>query len=372
MPLPGVTIDIVEALARPGAPTQTGTWFLLFSGGSGTNMPTLITDPNKVTAAYGVTAPVGVIRDYVSAAMREGASRVYTVRAGTADAAGWTAALEALDPSYGPGQVTIPGVSTTAAHDALIAHAGEHLERIVLLDADPAMSAPDLVTLAGTYSAELGAKRATITTGTATVTGPVNTTRVIPGSVYLAALIARGDARVGHANHAPAGRHDGGAGQVLSVPAGAALLSTVYTRPERDSLFDAGVSTFDTPQGTLTVEGFPSLDTDGVYRQLNVSRLLAQVYVDLNVTLGEFINTPTDGGGRKYARIESALVGYLLPLEDSDALYGANGSSFSVSVAEENTAADVSAAIIRAAVELYPTFATERIALTINVHTPGA
>ena len=372
MPLPGVTIDIVEALARPGAPTNTGTWFLVFTAGSGTDVPTLITDPTKITATYGSTSPVGVIRDYVSSAMREGASRVIAVRAPSADAAGYTSALAALDPSYGPGQVSIPGDSTPAAHDALIAHAGAHLERVALLDADPAATAAELVATAVGYREEVGAKRATIVAGTATVAAPVNTTRVIPGSVFLAALIARGDARVGHTNHTPAGAHDGGAGQVLSLPAGSATLSASYTYEERGELFEAGVTTFSTPQGTLTVEGFPSLDVDGVYRQLNVGRLLMQVYVDLNLTLAEFVNTPTDGGGRKYARVESALVGYLLPLEDADALYGANGSSFSVSVAEQNTAADVTAAIIRAAVELTPTFTAERIALTINVHTPGA
>ncbi|NHA02036.1 hypothetical protein G5V59_26975 [Nocardioides sp. W3-2-3] len=242
MARPQIVVNVAAALQRRGTPTDTGVAFLVYAGATGPSDPIqCYSKADALAAAVPETQAT-----WVGDCLNQGAPSVWVLRAAAADAsavteAEWTTALSKIGAGFGPGQVFIPGVSTAAAHAALLDHA-DLFTRCVLLDVAGDATATAIATTAAGLAAAPGSERATILAGWPTVTGPAGTTRDIPGSVVTAGLVARGDAAAGHANNAPAGSQGRGAGFV----AGAVAISTAFTDAEHDTLHDAGVSVFRT------------------------------------------------------------------------------------------------------------------------------
>lgn len=135
MPRPQIVVNVTSTPVRRGADSPTGTAFMAYTAATGPAGPVAVTSP---AAAVAAGIPQAVV-DYISDCLTLGAPRVVAVRATAAGAdatlAEWTAALEQMEDTYGMGQVMIPGVATTAAHDALLAHANT-TGRTVLLDGE--------------------------------------------------------------------------------------------------------------------------------------------------------------------------------------------------------------------------------------------
>ncbi|MFW6776072.1 hypothetical protein ACOACO_17445 [Nocardioides sp. CPCC 205120] len=361
MSAPQIVVTVTGALARRGTETPTGTAFLVYAGATGPTEPVRCYSSAEAVAAE-VPAPIAA---YVDDVLRLGAPSVYVVRAAAADAAAvtqpeWATALATLSGGFGVGQVLIPGVATAAAHGALLAHAAA-TGRTVLLDAAKDAAAASLATTAAGLAAAEGADRAGLIAPWVEMPGPAGTTREVPGSVVAAGLAARGDAAVGHANHAPAGDQGRGAG---TVTAGRAV-TVAYTGAERDTLHDAGVSVIRLIGGVPTLYGWVALSDDATWRQLSAGRMAMQLQSGLTGVAGKFLFRQLDGRGLLYRELEGALRGYLAPIAATDALWGPVADAFDVDVEGVNTPTTAAAGELHAAVAVALTPHTERVVINV-------
>ncbi|MEJ7846436.1 MAG: hypothetical protein WKF93_12405, partial [Acidimicrobiales bacterium] len=233
MTRPQIKVNISAALVRRGLPTATGTAFLVYAGATGPTAPIRCLSAQD---ALDEAVPTGVA-PWVGDCLELGAPEVIVVRAAAVDAAAvtqaeWGTALATLTEEFGPGQVFIPGVTTAAAHAALLAHSNT-TSRCVLLDLPATAAASAAVTTGAGLAAATGADNAGLFAGWITLPGPAGITRNTPASVAAAGLVARGDTVTGHANHAPAGDQGRGAGV---VPEGRDV-TKAYTDDEVDDLY---------------------------------------------------------------------------------------------------------------------------------------
>lgn len=363
MSRPQIIVNVTQAIARRGVATETGTAFMAYAAATGTPAGVPV-ECLSADAAVAATVPAAVAA-WVGDALGQGAHRVIVVRAAAVDPAAvtqpeWQTALASLSAAYGAGQVLIPGVSSPAAHGALLAHAAS-TGRVALLDAPKDAAASATVTTAAGLAAASGAERSGLIAPWVTIPG-VSAPREVPGSVIAAGLSARGDAVAGHANHAPAGLHSGGAGVVQ----GGTGVTKSFTDAELDSLHDAGVSVIRMINGTPTLYGWRSLSDDPVFRQLSVGRMAMQLSVGLRGVAEQFLFEQIDGRGHLFAEFEGALRGYLLPLWVSDALYGDNATdSFDVEVRSANTPATIAAGELHATVQVRLTPHTELVTIKV-------
>lgn len=363
MSRPQIIVNVAAALSRRGAPTDTGPAFMAFIGATGPAAPVqCLSRADAITAA----APTA-IADYVADALDIGAPSVWIVKAAGADAdaaleAAWTAALSLFTGELGPGQVLIPGVATAAAHSALLAHAAA-TKRCALLDGASNAAGGATATAATALVAASGSTSTGWVGPWVTVPAGGGTTRTVPGSVIAAGLAARGDAFHGHANNAPAGDQGRGAGV---IERGTAVTMT-YTAAELDSLHEAGVSVIRMVNGSPTLMGWRSLaDPAGSFRQLNVGRMVMQLGVGINASVGKFLFQQIDGRGHRFAELEGALRGYLQPLWLADALYGDEADdAFDVDVSGVNTPTTVAAGELHAAVAVNLTPHTEKVVIDV-------
>lgn len=365
MPRPQIIVNITAALARRGAPTATGTAFFVFAGATGPTTPTRCLSAKDATDA---AVPAGVAA-WVGDCLAEGAPEVIVLRATAVDAtavteAEWKTALALLTDTYGPGQVLIPGVTSADAYAALLDHAST-TGRTVLLDGAKDATSSTLVTAATGLAAGEGAERAGFIAPWVTVPGAAGVAREVPGSVIAAALAARGDARIGHTNHAPAGDQGVGAGVVNK----GINVTKVFTLDELDDLADAGVSVIEQKYDKPTLYGWWSVSTDTRFRQLNIGRLCMQLGSGIYAAVEKFLFRQIDGKGLLYAEVEGALRGYLQRLWSANALYGETADdAFDVSVKDVNTPEMANAGQLKAAVEVTPTKHTESIEIDVVVN----
>lgn len=362
MSRPQIIVTVTGALARRGAPTDTGVAFMAYAGATGPTVPTRMKSAADALAATVPTAVAAWIGD----ALNQGAPEVVVVKAAstdpaTATEAQYTAALDLFHDGYGPGQVLIPGGTTAAAHAALLAH-GAASGRCVLLDVESDATAAEIVTVATGLNAAEGAERAGLIAPWVTVPGPAGVPRQVPGSVIAAGLAAREDAVAGHANSAPAGDKGYGAGQVRSGIAP----TVVFGSSDHDTLHDAGVCVIRDVRGAPTLYGWVSLSDDPTFRQLNVGRMTMQLATGIRAGGEKFLFKGIDGQGHLYAELEGFLRGYLQPLWVSGALYGAEADdAFDVDVQSVNTPTTAAAGELRSAVAVKLTPHTEKVVINI-------
>lgn len=370
MSRPQITVTVSEAVARPGADSSTGTAFLVYAGATGNITTPVVCSSVADAAATSAPAPIAA---WVGDCLNEGAPAVVLLRAAAVDASAvtqteWATALAKLTADLGPGQVCIPGVATAAAYAALLAH-GDATGRTVLLDAVSVPTASALATTAAGLAASAGATRAAFITPWVTVPASGGTTRDVPGSLIAAGLAARGDARVGHANQAPAGLHDGGAG----VSARGTAVTKVFLDSEVDALYDAGVDTIRMVLGRPTLMGWDALTTDAVFHQLNAGRTAMQLVDGITAVCSQFEFRQIDGRGHLYAELEGALRGYLQPLWQADALYGATATdAFDVEVASVNNPTTAAAGELHASVAAALTQHAEKVIIDVVISTASA
>lgn len=362
MPRPQIVVNVTAALARRGAPTATGTAFFVFAGATGPLVPTrCLTEAAALTAGV----PSGVAA-WVGYCLSEGAPEVIVVRAAAVaplavTEAEWTIALTLFTDEFGAGQVVIPGVDTAAAYAALLAHSAAS-GRTVLLDGATDTTSATAVAAASGLAAGAGADRAGFIAPWVTLPGAAGVAVEVPGSVIAAALAARGDAVVGHANHAPAGDQGRGAG---IVNRGINVTQT-FTATELDDLHDAGVSVIRQVYGKPTLYGWRSVSSDARFAQLNAGRFSMELGTGLFGAAGQFLFRQIDGRGHLFAELEGALRGYLAPLWSKDALYGATADdAFGVSVADVNTPTTIAAGELHSSVEVALTPHTEKVVIDV-------
>lgn len=367
MSRPQIVVNVAAALQRRGESTDTGRAFLVYAGAGGPSTPTRCLTAADATAASVPTAQA----TYVGDLLNQGAPEVWVLRAAASDAAAvteseWDAALAKLTDTYGPGQVLIPGIATAAAYDALLTHAAAS-GRCVLLDGASNASESTLTTAAAGLAAADGAERAGFIAGWVTVKAAGGGTRNVPGSVIAAGLAARGDARVGHTNHAPAFDQGVGAG----VAAGGTAVTVAYTNDELDDLSAAGVSVI---RGVVrdgkvipTLFDWKSISDDDNFRQLNWGRMHMELSFGIGSLVEKFLGRQIDGRGALFSELEGVLRGYFLPLWQADALYGAEpGDAFDVDTSSPNTPTTIQAGELHALAEVSLSPYTEKVVIDVT------
>lgn len=233
----------------------------------------------------------------------------------------WTAALGRFTKDLGPGQVSAPGRSTTAAHAALLAHAAAN-NRTALLDA------PDSPTIA-TVQAAASAQRGTNDTYGGLFApwlvipgATAGTTRIVPPSAGVAAKIAANEAMGNSPNAPAAGQPEG----VFSYVIG--LSQPTYDNGNgkdvtRDSMYSAGVNQITYRYGQYMVFGWRTLTAENganaEYLNLGNSRLRMAIsaralFLAENYILDEINPVKL---GRYRGDIEAMLSAYW-----PDSLYG--------------------------------------------------
>lgn len=229
------------------------------------------------------------------------------------------AAVNGLFPrSLGPGQVSIPGATTTAIYTGLLTHAQTN-NRVALLDgADTANDA--------TLNAAADAIRAASTVESFgglfapwhVVPGVVSgTTRTVPPSAATAGLMARSDGT--NSPNVPAAGPNGVCRFVVN------LSQTVLTGAVRQGLNEKGVNVYRMTYGTPRLYGYRTLVdpvNDAGWLSLAAARLRMQITNDADILGEEFMFPQLDGKGHTIARWAGALTGLLAGYYAVDALYG--------------------------------------------------
>src|SRR5262245_44032810 len=231
MARPGVTIIQSELPPPRSAPTETGVWFVAGTTASGTvDEPTLIRSLQEYETAFGARTGGAALYDAVDAYFREGGVRVYVVKA----AATPVDKLDLFTTQYGPGQVSVPGVTVVADQKKILAHCASH-NRVALLEAaDASDTASELVAEAAALEADANAWCGSLWAPHVTIPGVAGgTSREVPFTPIEAGLIARLD-RGGNPNRAAAGKN-GQSVYALDVKYG-------FTDADYTTINDAGVN----------------------------------------------------------------------------------------------------------------------------------
>ncbi len=364
MARPQVTVNISGALPVASASTDTGRLFFVYAGTGGPSTPTVI---SSVSAATDLDVP-DAIAAWIGDAIVQGATEVVALHAAAVDAdavtqAEWATALALLTPSFGPGQVTIPGVASTAAHQALLAHVAANAQRVALLDVAQDATVSSAAAAAAAIAASSGASRAAIVGPWIVFPGAGNSPRETPASVVAAGLAARGDTAQGHANQAPIFDQGRGAGTV----ADALDVETLFTDAEVDTLYDAGVNVFRRTGSIVVLTGWRSLTPTGVWRQFNVGRLAMDISATMSALMLQFLGRPIDGQGHLFSEIEGIITAELQQTWDAQGLYGATAEEAFNVVCDftNNTPETIAAGQVLASVAITASTSAEQIVINV-------
>ena len=277
----------------------------------------------------------------------------------------WTAALNTLPASWGPGVVAKLGTTTAVGHAGTVAHAAAN-NRLALLDGPAGASQSTLTTLASTVQSTAE----TATAGSAAyaaVFGPWvqvppfaggTAPRLVPASAVAAGLITR-QVLAGPANVAAAG-DNGVASWVLDAPVTPSVPGSTFTDAERDTLNGASpVNVFRRPYSgsntpPVVLYGYNTLGSAaGGWRQLTAQLLRLRLTDELQQVAERYVFDQVDGRGQKLADFAGALSGVLQAHYDSNELYGATPSdAYRVDVASVNTPTTIAAGQLNARVTI--------------------
>lgn len=263
---------------------------------------------------------------------------------GTSDRAGgtnitqFTAALNAIPASLGPGQVLAPGWTDTTVSgiwSALGSHALAN-NRVALCDIDDNVSAATAISDIGTTYQVASAGPIGFWAGNLSAPGVVSgTTRSIPPSCVVAALCARVDA-AGNPNQAAAGssyplQYCSGPASVVS---GLGANQT-YSAADINTLQQAGINTFAYVQSFQNYGFWSSLPetVDSIYFQLSHVRLRMAITASAQLVAQPYLFSQIDGQGSDILSFGSSLGQMLKKYYGVGALYGSTpGQAYAVDV----------------------------------------
>lgn len=371
MSAPGVQIQSIVGASAPGIQVETDTAFFVGfteKGVPATQAVVKLHSLAEYVTHFGNRISYGVVYDAVEAFFAEGGQKCYVARVVGPGATGdlslvatsddhasavdadWAKALAYFTSDLGPGQVAMPGRTTSQSYQDLLTHA-KTLNRVALLDGADTPTVATLTAATGALKSLATARYGAFLAPWCIVpTGTPGVSKTIPPSGIVAGLIARSDASGNDPNVAAAG--DNGISQfatdVSQVP---------FTDTDRDTLNQASVNLIRNMRSTVKLYGYRSLadpTVDTTWEQFTASRL----YMALANTLGAVAETfefdQIDGRGQKIAEFSGALTGALLPFWRDGALYGDSPShAFAVDVGPSvNTPTTIAAGELHAAVRV--------------------
>lgn len=268
---------------------------------------------------------------------------------GTIADAHWLAALDRLTSDLGPGQVSAPGRTTSAAYAQLLLHAANH-NRVALMDAVDTATVATLTVASLAQRLDVNARYGSLWGPWVQIPGLVpNTIRTVPPSAVAAGLIGRSDA-----NGSPA-LAAAGANGVSRYAIG--VSQAAWTDAQRDTLNSAGVNTIRAMFGQIKAYGFRTLADPTLlpnWVQLSQVRLFMAVVAKGNAILEGHVFRLMDGRRLEFAALGGELKGMLVPYWEDNSLYGGSpGEAFSVDVSDAvNTPTTIAAGELHALVSL--------------------
>lgn len=257
------------------------------------------------------------------------------------------AALARFEYGLGPGQVAAPGYTTTAVHEALLAHA-DAMRRVALIDL------PDTATLATLIGAVQGladapgVRYAQALAPWLSYPGPAGVPVTVPYSGVQAALIARVDAVTGNPNEAAAGAN--------GIHRGTLGLAREFTDADRQTLNEQGVTLAKTKYGAIRTYGGRTAagPADTNWLPFGNARVIMAIAHEADAAAENYVFRQIDGGRRIFAALESDLNGVCLRYFNLGALFGASAAdAFNVDTGEQvNTLATIAAQEVHAVIRV--------------------
>ena len=351
----------------------------VYGGGTTTGTP-IVTSPNLFTPADAVTwfgaqnswqtqvvvVNQGALTGGVVTSTNNPAPGTYTLGGGSDDVTGiveatWTNALTAFNATFGPGQVSAPGHTTTAGYGALANHALAY-GRVALLDAadSPALNTTLITQAQAAQGASTDASYSAIFApwiilpGLTSVNPAANSpvpNRVCPPSALAAALMSKNDI-ANDSNRAAAGPN-GQSKFAIGVTQNYPATTNVATNTTgRGDLNAAGVNIILQLNGVTTLYGFRSLSLDPNWTSLSSVRMRMQMVYEFDNIANGFVFGEIDGKGQLFAQLNGALAGKCQQYWINNSLYGLNPQdSYAVNTGPQvNTPASIAAGQINAQV----------------------
>lgn len=284
-------------------------------------------------------------------------------RASVTDAE-WAAALARFNKDLGPGQVSAPGRTTAVGHQQLKDHQAANNRWAVL---DP----PDVPTAAGNQAAANNARAQGGNNRGAFIAGPwitvpglvAGTSRTVPPSALIAALVSRNDG----ANRSP---NEPAAGDLGIARWATGLSQPGWTDAEREALNNSGFNVIRMLYGSVRVYGWRSLvDSVAEPDWINAgnARLYMAIAAEAEVIAERFLFDELDGRGLTISAFGGELTGMLLPYYEAGSLYGESpGEAFYVDVGQQvNTPETIANGELRAVLALRMSPFAEEVTIEI-------
>ncbi len=362
MPLPGYVVEIVDSPPNPTAFNMLSTWFPIgFAPDASSGWVYSI---DQFASLAGPRDPTCPIYDSLQEYFREGGYRAYVntaVKGGTpSDLADL---LGDIHSEYGPGGVSVPGVTDTPTQLA-VAQFADDTKRIGILDAPDQPLAADLVTAAEAVTGQVGDWRCGMFAPWDIIPGIVpGATRTVPPCGRIAGNLARNDGQGYGSDDAAAG--------VLGVAQYARDLSQpAWSDGDRTILNGAGVNVTRLIYGVPRTYGFRSLadqTTKKDWSEFGSSRTIMAVEWALSVVAENFVFSKLDGAGFTIKKWAAALTGALMPFYLNGDLFGNTPQeAFSVGTGPEvNTATTFSNGQLFAKVGLRTSSMAEQVYVMI-------
>lgn len=329
--LKAAAAEAVEVIAL-GAGTWANGYKIVIAGTAGAytiavqNAAAEVLEVSPVLTSNADAVTWGKLSAYVTVVSTGTASPdagTFVLAAGTDDTASivtatYAAALKKFGPELGPGQLSVPGISTPTTIEETFKIANEQGRRAVS-DLANKITKAELVTAAATIRALGSVARAGALYGDWQQAPAIPGTlapRAVPLSAYVAAKAAVNDA-LGNPNLPIAGKQ-----AILSSSLGK---ESSFTEAEMEELFLAGVNICKNVNGQVRIYGCRTPvnpQTDPLYIQFNNCRVdMAILWKGLAIE-EQFMFSQIDGEGVDAANYGNALSGMLLPLYNVGALFG--------------------------------------------------
>lgn len=269
-----------------------------------------------VKAAYPSASALVAIAD---AFFGEGGRTLHLVPlTGTAPGDDLAANLQAIGADEGPGQVVAPEVTTTTSA-AVLAEWAFTTNRVYIANASDGATDTTLKALGDAIRAANGGGRFACVQGdTVTIPGTGGSgTRDVPGSVVLAALIARSDLASGNPNLAVAGRN-------AQLSYGLGLKAAPRTRTARGDVAGHGVNSFSVVFGRVRHYAYRSCADPALFPHwwdLGGPRVVMAFKANAAPVTEDFMFPQLDGDGVTLATFAAALGGIAQDLQSLGALF---------------------------------------------------
>lgn len=245
--------------------------------------------------------------------------------------AGWLTVLAAFDEdTYGTGSVALPGITTPAAHEALLRH-GQSFYRFALLDGIDTSVAASNETPSATLTAALGSigGYGEVFVPWLLVDGPGSLPVTIPPCGAVAGRMALADRENLAGPGQPAAARFGEFATVQDV-------TQTYSQTDRDALADAGVVVIRNIRGKVQPYDDCTLadpDTWPQYATVGPMRVALAIRSQVLAAMDAYIMETIDGNGHLLSAVEKDAVGIGQSWYGREALYGATaGEAFAVQV----------------------------------------